>query len=350
MGLKRRAARRTLVGMWRAAWLGLFLTTSVSALGQKPAMWRLEEIANSQAPAVTLYKGPNRTQVGGLSTSRARLIVEAKTRLEEAAGVAAGLVLVEGSQPNAFSTPTSKIGPLVGLNLGMVELLGDDEDGYAAVLGHEYAHLTLRHRESRMARESLRLLGTTVLAIALASQGAGHGAADMANFATQAVSTTFSREEERDADRAGLRYAAAAGFDPYGAVRVWERMAAGGERTIRFLSSHPASAERVENMRALAAELAPPAPPVPEVEHAFDGVKIHGVLLAQSTLVVMETPQGARTTLMPGDRLVGCYGRAPQPLTPLTLASCRSPDGGYAFLVERGAEHLAAVALPPRRE
>jgi predicted Zn-dependent protease len=162
---------------------------------------------------------------------------------------------------------------------------------------------------------------------------------------------TFSREEERDADRDGLRYAAAAGFDPYGAVRVWERMAAGGERPVRFLSSHPTSDERVQNMRALAAELAP-SPGVPEIEYSFEGLKIHGVLLAEShsTLVVMGTAQGARTTLMPGDRLVGCYGQAPQQLTLSSLASCRSPDGGYAFLVERGAEQVAAVVLAPRRD
>lgn len=334
--------------MRRAAWLALLFSASASALAQQPAMWRLEEIAGSPAPAVTLHKGPHRTQVGTLSTSRARLIVEVKARLEQASGAGADLVLVEGSQPNAFSTPTSKLGPLVGLNLGMLELLGDDQDAYAAVLGHEYAHLTLRHRESRMGRESLRLLGTTVLSIALASQGMSRGAGDLANFATQAVSMTFSREEERDADRVGLRYAAAAGFDPYGAVRAWELMAARGERTARFLSSHPASAERLGAMRALAAELAAP-PAVPEVQYSFEGVRIHGVLFAEwvSALFVMETAPGARSTLMPGDRLVGCYGHAPQPLTLGTVASCRSPDGGYAFTVERGAEQVAAVALAP---
>jgi predicted Zn-dependent protease len=310
-------------------------------------MWRLEELANSPAPEVTLHKGPNRVQVGVMSTSRARLIVEVKARLEQAAGAGADLVLVEGSQPNAFSTPSSGAGPLVGLNLGMVELLGDDGDAYAAVLGHEYAHLALRHRDSRVARESLRLLGSTVLAIALASQGMSRGAGDVANLATQAVSMTFSREEERDADRAGLRYAAAAGFDPHGAVRAWELMASRGERAVRFLSTHPASAERVENMRALAAELAPPAPAVPEVEYSFDGARIHGVLLAESHfgLIVMDTPQGARTTLMPGDRVVGCYGQAPQPLHIASLGWCRSPEGGYAFLVERGGGQVAAVVL-----
>jgi hypothetical protein len=100
-------------------------------------------------------------------------------------------------------------------------------------------------------------------------------------------------------------------------------------------------------MRALAAELAPPAPAVSEVEYSFEGVRIHGVLLAESHsgLVVMETPPGARTTLMPGDRVVGCYGQAPQPLHVASLAGCRSPEGGYAFLVERGGGQVAAVVL-----
>jgi predicted Zn-dependent protease len=137
-------------------------------------------------------------------------------------------------------------------------------------------------------------------------------------------------------------------FDPYGAVRAWERMAAGGDRTIRFLSSHPAPAERVENMRALAAQLAP-SPLVHEIQYSFDGANIHGVVIAEShsAPVVMQT-QGAKTTLLQGDRLVGCYGHPPQPLTLSSLASCRLPDGGYAFLVERGMDHVAAVALPPR--
>jgi predicted Zn-dependent protease len=308
-------------------------------------------IANSPDEVVTLHKGPGRTPVGTIATHRARLIVQVKTRLENAAGVAADLVLVEGSQPNAFSTPASRAGPIVGLNFGMVELLGDDEDAVAAVLGHEYAHLTLRHRESRMGREPLRLLGSTALAIALASRGMNRGAAEVANFTTQAVSMTFSREEERDADRTGLRYAAAAGFDPHGAVRLWESMAAGGERTIRFLSSHPASAERVESMRALAAELqASSAPPQAEVEYSFDYVQIHGVRFAEAGLrvFVKELPRGARSTLKPGDRIVGCYGAAPQPTTLWALAACRSPDGGYAFLVERDADQVAAVLLRPR--
>lgn len=338
--------------MRRLALLAFVLSSSAPAFANQPAMWRLEAIAKSEAPAVQLHKGPNRTYVGTLSTLRARLIVEVKTRLESQTGVAADLVLIEGNRPNAFSTPTSKAGPIVGLNLGMIELLGDDRDAYAAVLGHEYAHLTLRHREARMGRESLRLLGTAALAIALGSRGMNHGAADVANLTTQAISTTFSREEERDADRAGLRYAAAAGFDPYGAVRTWERMSAGGDRSVPFLSSHPASAERVENMRRLAGELAPSATAA-EAEYLEHGVRIHKVLFSfsetHSRVFVLEMPEDASTTLRRGDRLVGCYGAAQQGMTLSSLSSCRSPDGAYAFVVERGLDQVSAVLLRPRQ-
>jgi predicted Zn-dependent protease len=336
--------------MQRFAALLVLLFTSTIASAQQPAFWRLEAIAKSNAPMVTLHKGPDKTRIGTLSTRRARMIVDVKTRLEKEAGVSAELVLTEGRTPNAFSTPVSKAGPMVGLNFGMLELLGDDRDAYAAVLGHEYAHLTLKHRESRMDRESLRRAGTVALAILLATQGVSYGAVDVANAATQAVSMTFSRDEERDADRTGLRYAAAAGFDPYGAVRTWERMATGGDKSVPFLSSHPASSERVENMRAFAAELASTTAAA-EAEYLADGVKIHAVLFIESDakIVVKEMPEDARSTLRAGDRLVGCHGGAAQELTMWSLSSCRSPSGAYAFVVERDAEQETAVLLRPHK-
>jgi Zn-dependent protease with chaperone function len=332
----------------------LLLAACATAFAQQRAIWHLEEIAQSPAPAVTLHKGSNKTYAGTVSTSRARLIVDVKTRLEQQAGVAARLVLVEGNTPNAFSTPTSKAGPMVGLNLGMIEFLGDDADMYAAVLGHEYAHLTLRHREARIGRESVRFAGAMAFSILLASQGAGRGAADIANFASQAVSMTFSREEEHAADSAGMRYAAAAGFDPNGAVRTWERMAANGDRAVAFLSSHPASSERVERMRALAAELGAALPlpaSAPEAEYVPGGVRIHRVLFSQSNIGVLveEIPEGAMSTLRIGDRLVGCYRGVASPLALSSLDACRLPAGVYEFLVQRGARQEIGVLLQPNR-
>jgi len=298
---------------------------------------------------IRLYKGPNKVQVGTISARRAQLLMEVKNKIEKEAGITAELALMEGNQPNAFSTPTSKVGPVVGINLGMIELVGDDRDGYAAILGHEYAHLTLKHRETRMDREGLRQAGSAILSIVLAARGVNYGAGDIANFATTAISMTFSREEERDADSTGLKYAASSGFDPYGAVRIWERMAARGSSAIPFLSSHPSSEERVENMKALA-KAATEANTASESEIAPGGVKIHGVYFAESDnqIVVKEAPEGARTTLQLGDKLVGCHEKPAQEMKVGNLSNCRSHAGTYAFVVERGSDQATAVLLRPR--
>jgi predicted Zn-dependent protease len=71
------------------------------------------------------------------------------------------------------------------------------------------------------------------------------------------VMLPFSRANETESDESGLRYAAAAGYDPTEAARFWTRFAkatqsAGG--TPKFLSTHPSSQSRIENLKRLESE------------------------------------------------------------------------------------------------
>ena len=60
----------------------------------------------------------------------------------------------------------------------------------------------------------------------------------------------YSRLHESEADRIGLTLMAMAGYDPRAAIPFWERMnASGGNRPPQFLSTHPAPATRIENIR-----------------------------------------------------------------------------------------------------
>ena len=87
-----------------------------------------------------------------------------------------------------------------------------------------------------------------------------------------------------------------------------------------------------------------------ESEIVAEGVKIHGVVFAESggQVVVKETGENARTTLRSGDRRVTCYDKAGQELKLASLGGCRSPSGAYAFTVEREAEPATAMLLRPR--
>ena len=61
----------------------------------------------------------------------------------------------------------------------------------------------------------------------------------------------FSRKHELEADRFGLIFAAMAGYNPQEAIALWERMekASGGQSPPEFMSTHPAEARRIEQLK-----------------------------------------------------------------------------------------------------
>lgn len=64
----------------------------------------------------------------------------------------------------------------------------------------------------------------------------------------------YSRNQELEADRLGLDYMARAGYDPRGAVALWEKMGQAGGQPPAFLSTHPAPRQRIEELQAMLPE------------------------------------------------------------------------------------------------
>jgi predicted Zn-dependent protease len=71
----------------------------------------------------------------------------------------------------------------------------------------------------------------------------------LAHLGTKVVATTYSRDQEREADDVGFQYAVTAGFEPQGGVRLFEKLGSVSSANIPFLSSDPSSEERVSAMR-----------------------------------------------------------------------------------------------------
>jgi beta-barrel assembly-enhancing protease len=138
-----------------------------------------------------------------------------------------------------------------------------DEAELAFVLGHEAGHFTAQHslRQWRRAKDMSALLG----AFQVLAYGAGApNAAMLGSLAGYASLFKYGRDQEREADRIGFAALVANGYDPQAGADLWARMLREektyhGSRPAAAFSSHPATEERLADVRA-AADAVPDPP------------------------------------------------------------------------------------------
>jgi predicted Zn-dependent protease len=117
--------------------------------------------------------------------------------------------VVDSSSLNAFAAP----GGYVFMNRGLIEIM-EDEGELAAILAHEIAHVQSRHIAQRMARArtlNLAALGGMLAGIFLGGEAGAAAIAGSQAGATSAM-LNYSRQDEEEADRKGLRYLEAANY------------------------------------------------------------------------------------------------------------------------------------------
>ena len=144
---------------------------------------------------------------------------------------------------NAWALPGGKIALHRGLLLGM-----RNESELAAVLAHEIVHAAARHSAKQMERGLIFQVG-----LAGASEVVDEDWRDTTLIAGSVAvglgMLRYSREAEREADYHSIRYMARAGYDPQGAVTLQELFAENQNSAGGWLSTHPASVERVRRNR-----------------------------------------------------------------------------------------------------
>ena len=145
---------------------------------------------------------------------------------------------------NAYCMPGGKIMVYTGL----ISQLNATDAELAAVIGHEIAHALREHSRERLSRTYAEQIALAGIAVAT-----GAGDATMA-LASQVSAVTFtlphSREQEAEADRIGLELMARAGYDPNASVVLWQKMGKLGGGGPEFLSTHPSSDSRIQDLKA----------------------------------------------------------------------------------------------------
>lgn len=161
--------------------------------------------------------------------------------------------LVTSKEVNAWCMPGGKVVCYSGL-LAVTQT----EAALAVVMGHEIAHAVLGHGKERMSQQMAAqglgalggaALGSNTNAVNIFNQAYGLGAEYGALLPN-------SRKQELEADRFGLIFAAAAGYNPNVAVEFWTRMAAqgNGQQTPVFMSSHPSDQQRIQKIKEVLPE------------------------------------------------------------------------------------------------
>ncbi|MFQ5828261.1 MAG: M48 family metallopeptidase [Candidatus Methylomirabilia bacterium] len=157
--------------------------------------------------------------------------------------------VIEGEKVNAFALPGGKVAVFTGMFA-----VARGEAGLATVIGHEVAHATARHGGERVSQGLVVQIGLAAAQTAMARNDprtVRRVTALLGAGAAVGVMLPFSRRQESEADRLGLIYMAAAGYDPRQAIPFWHRMeeaSRGRRRPPEFLSTHPSRGTRIRQI------------------------------------------------------------------------------------------------------
>lgn len=269
-------------------------------------------------------------------------------------GVPFTFFLVRSGSINAFALPHN----FIGINAGLL-LATQREDELAGVIAHEIAHVSQRHivrAIADMKRMALPLAAAMVAsaALAAASKQAGQAAMVGSMAASAQHQISFTRANEQEADRIGMRLLAKAGFDPRGMsdfFAMLERLSGGSskDQIPEMLLTHPRPESRLADTQDRI-EVPPVRRAAPRDRKAYELAKarvralatedVHTLLREYETLLAKGDAAGeaaARYAYALVLRQAGRYGEAEQQIGRLL----KSDPDRLAFRIEAAEIALA---------
>ncbi len=249
-----------------AAFIGFFAALGLIGCAQNAATGRSQftafvppeeeaKIGREQHPQVLAEFGG--AYANPRLTAYVQKLGEALVARSENAGQPFVFTVINSDIYNAFALP----GGYVYVTRGLLALMSNEAE-FASVVGHEIGHVTARHTAERVSRGQAASIFTGILGLGVAvltgSQGAGNLASQASEGGAAVWLAGFSREQEFEADKLGVRYMAAEGYDPREAADMLSKLGEASRLEARMLGrpaeaadqfsilqSHPRTADRV---------------------------------------------------------------------------------------------------------
>jgi len=242
---------------------------------------------------------------------------------------------------NAFAI----FGGFIFCNYGTI-LASGNESELASVLAHETAHVTQRHLAREVNAQShagleqaATILGAILIGVLAGGNGqAMEGAIAAAQGAAIQQQINFTRSQEYEADRVGIGFLAAAGFDPNAMANFFEQMSRreglNDAWVPEMLRDHPVTSNRVAEARARAAQYERRRP-AQSVSYSLIKERLRVITTAREELVHLYADIGAEHE----PELDKSYGQA------LTLMAIGRPAAAIPILEKLLVHHEGTTLL-----
>ena len=164
---------------------------------------------------------------------------------------------------NAWCMPGGKIAVYTG-----ILKITKNQNGLAAVMGHEIAHAVAKHSVERASRGIVLNVATQITDILsggkLSQVNRATGMNTIGLLSQIGILNPFNRKQESEADYLGLIFSSLSGYDIRETVKIWERMKAAnkGKEPSEFMSTHPSSANRIKNINGWTNQVIMDYPPI----------------------------------------------------------------------------------------
>ena len=228
----------------------LFSTQTNSVTGQKQHI----AISPQQEQALGAQEAPEMAQqFGGLDPDeKAQAVVSRIGEGIQAHSDAAKspyrikyYLLADKKTINAFALP----GGPVFITRALFDRLGSGGQ-LAGVLGHETGHVAARHSAQQLAKQKLTggLAGAATIGATDPNHPTTYASGAVAQEIAGLLSLKYTRDDEKEADKLGVRFMSEAGFDPRAMVKVMQMLdqaSSGSPRGPDFVQTHPAPANRI---------------------------------------------------------------------------------------------------------
>ncbi|MGB1581876.1 MAG: M48 family metallopeptidase [Nevskiales bacterium] len=226
------------------------LFTSSPALAFDLTLMSDKQMAEMGAQSYAEIKSKNPASTNSKAKARVQCVSKALT---QRVGGQWEVTLFQGEQANAFALPGGKIGVYEGLLD-----IATSQDELAAVIGHEIGHVQAEHANQRVSTSLVTSLGLRAIQGFTDLGKSEIGMTALGLGAEYGVMRPFSRKQESQADKYGVKLMAGAGFNPQASVTLWQKMKkAGGKTPPELLSTHPSHSTRIDELKRLAPRYKP---------------------------------------------------------------------------------------------